>query len=273
MNLNFELILLIATLLTGAIWLADALYFAKRRPPQIAEAPPGDSLTGTAPKEPFLVEFSRFLFPVVLIVLLLRGFIAEPFKIPSGSMLPTLEVGDFILVNKFSYGLRLPAFHNRLLDLGSPQRGDVMVFRYPENPRIDYIKRVIGVPGDEIGYYNKVLHINGKPASQEYLGGYVEDYPHLGRFQESLDGKEHDILINVRYPASDFVLTVPPGRYFVMGDNRDNSKDSRAWGFVPEQNLVGKAFFIWMNWDCSFAALKRWDCNMPVWHRIGSSIQ
>ncbi|HID48172.1 MAG TPA: signal peptidase I [Chromatiales bacterium] len=210
-----------------------------------------------------LVEYARFLFPVVLVVLVLRSFVAEPFRIPSGSMLPTLEVGDFILVNKFTYGIRLPVLNTEILDLGAPQRGDVIVFRYPENPSIDYIKRVVGVPGDEIAYYNKVLYINGKQAKQEPKMPYQPAFPNLKRFREQLDGVEHDILVNVMYPAGDFIVTVPPDSYFVMGDNRDNSRDSRYWGFVPEQNLVGKAMLIWMNWQ--------WG-HWPELGRIGTMI-
>jgi signal peptidase I len=269
MTFDFELLLVLATVISGIIWLADAQYFAKRRR---AEAKEGEAAEQAA-NEPYVVEFSRFLFPVVLIVLVLRSFLAEPFKIPSGSMLPTLEIGDFILVNKFAYGLRLPVGHQRILDLGSPERGDVIVFRYPENPSVDYIKRVVGVPGDEVAYYNKVLYINGKPAPLENIGGYIEDYPHINRYQEDLTGVSHEILLNNLSSASDFVIKVPAHKYFAMGDNRDNSRDSRVWGFVPEENLVGKAFLIWMNWDCTFNALMHWDCKMPKWDRLGTVIE
>ena len=259
MNIDFSLILLVATLVTGIVWGLDALLFAKKR----KAGGEVDEETGK-PKEPILVEYSRFLFPVVLIVLVLRGFLAEPFRIPSGSMLPTLEIGDFILVNKFAYGIRPPVWNQKIIDIADPQRGDVIVFRYPENPSIDYIKRVVGVPGDEIAYYNKVLYINGKRIEQEPLGVYQAGFPNLKRFKEQMDEVEHDILINVMQPAGDFVITVPEKSYFVLGDNRDNSRDSRFWKFVPDENLVGKAFMIWMNWE--------WG-NWPQWSRIGTIIE
>ncbi|MDR9436933.1 MAG: signal peptidase I [Thiohalophilus sp.] len=269
MSFDFELLLVLATIISGVIWLIDARYFAKRRPPVPSEGEEGESKTN----EPYLVEFARFLFPVVLIVLVLRSFVAEPFKIPSGSMLPTLEVGDFILVNKFAYGLRLPVGHQRFVNLGDPERGDVIVFRYPENPDIDYIKRVIGVPGDEVAYYNKALHINGEPLPLEKLDGYYKSYPQALRYKETLGDVEHDILVNTVASARDFVVNVPEDNYFVMGDNRDNSRDSRVWGFVPEENLVGEAFLIWMNWNCTFGAMTRFACQMPEWSRIGSVIE
>ena len=259
MNVDFSLILVVATLVTGIIWGLDTLLFAKKRKAR-GEV---DEKTGK-PKEPILVEYARFLFPVVLIVLLLRGFLAEPFRIPSGSMLSTLEIGDFILVNKFAYGIRPPVWNKKIIEIADPERGDVIVFRYPENPSVDYIKRVVGIPGDEIAYYNKVLYINGKQIKQEPLGVYQPGFPNLKRFKEQLNGVEHDILINVMYPAGDFVVTVPPNSYFVLGDNRDNSRDSRFWGFVPDENLVGKAFMIWMNWQ--------WG-HWPEWNRIGTIIE
>ena len=259
MNIDFSLILVVATFVTGIIWGLDSLLFAKKRKAS-GEA---DEETGKL-KEPLLVEYSRFLFPVVLIVLLLRGFVAEPFRIPSGSMLSTLEIGDFILVNKFAYGIRPPVWNKKLIGIANPERGDVIVFRYPENPSVDYIKRVVGVPGDEIAYLNKVLYINGKKIDQEPLGVYQAGFPNLKRFKEDLDGVEHDILVNIMAPAGDFVVKVPPNSYFVLGDNRDNSRDSRFWGFVPDENLVGKAFMIWMNWQ--------WG-HWPRWNRIGTIIE
>ena len=259
MNIDFSLILVVATFVTGIIWGLDSLLFAKKRKAR------GEADEETVKlKEPLLVEYSRFLFPVVLIVLLLRGFVAEPFRIPSGSMLSTLEIGDFILVNKFAYGIRPPVWNKKLIGIANPERGDVIVFRYPENPSVDYIKRVVGVPGDEIAYLNKVLYINGKKIDQEPLGVYQAGFPNLKRFKEDLDGVEHDILVNIMAPAGDFVVKVPPNSYFVLGDNRDNSRDSRFWGFVPDENLVGKAFMIWMNWQ--------WG-HWPEWHRIGTIIE
>ena len=192
----------------------------------------------------------RALMIIISIALVVRFFIAEPFRIPSGSMLPTLEIGDFILVSKFSYGVRVPVINKKLVDFGGPERGDVIVFRYPENPSIVYIKRVIGVPGDEIAYYNKVVHVNGKTSDLKPEGVYQTGFPSIKRLNENLVGVEHDILIDDLRPAGNFILTVPEGNYFVLGDNRDNSRDSRYWGFVPDENLVGKAFLIWMNWNC-----------------------
>ncbi len=257
MNIDFSLILAILILVSGIIWAADAWFFAPRRS--------GAENAAEEIKEPAIVEFSRFIFPVVLIVFVLRGFIAEPFRIPSGSMLPTLEIGDFILVSKFSYGIRIPVINRKIIDLGKPERGDVIVFRYPENPSIDYIKRVIGVPGDEIAYYNKILYINGKMAEQQPVGPYAGGFLQYQRLTETLpDPKlKHDILHASSQAAQDFILTVPENGYFVMGDNRDNSRDSRYWGFVPDENLLGRAFFVWMSWEFG---------HWPKWRRIGTVI-
>lgn len=258
---NFELALTLTTLISGVIWLVDRFFFEKKR---LREAESSADNTGkeTGPKEkaalpvkePILVEYSKAFFPVLLIVLLLRSFVVEPFRIPSGSMLPTLQVGDFILVNKFSYGLRLPVLRTKFLPLGEPQRGDVVVFKYPEDPRVDYIKRVIGVPGDKIAYHDKKLTVNGQPVDIDFVGPYnrptIRGGPGtFGVFVEHLPEVEHRILIHPLAPTMDFELKVDPDSYFVMGDNRDDSRDSRYWGFVPEENLVGKAFFIWMHWD------------------------
>ena len=253
---DFEFFLLLASVLTGLVWLIDALLFAPKRKK--------DS-RGRAFSEPLLLEYSKSFFPVLLAVLILRGFLFEPFRIPSGSMMPTLLVGDFILVNKFSYGLKLPVIHTRLTEGDKPKRGDVAVFRYPRNESLDYIKRVIGLPGDHIGYYNRRLTINGKPLQTQF----DHDYQGLGELNNMIEGSGCDkvgasckVLIekqnNLDYTimnnlqvnhSSDGELFVPAGHYFVMGDNRDHSSDSRIWGFVPEQNLVGKAFMIWMHWD------------------------
>lgn len=237
------------TFATGLIWAIDHWFFAKRRS---AEVPAGE-----APREPVLVEYARSFFPVLLIVLLFRSFLAEPFRIPTGSMMPTLLVGDFILVNKFAYGIRLPVLDKKIIDIGEPERGDVVVFRYPKNPQEDYIKRVIGKPGDEVSYRNKRLYINGKEMPQESHGPYAgtdQESRDLVRrnaesLQENLETVQHRIIaIPGEQVGMDFTVTVPAGHYFVMGDNRDRSSDSRFWGFVPEQNLVGKAFVIWMAW-------------------------
>jgi signal peptidase I len=250
---SFALFLLLLLLATGVVWALEAVWLRKRR--------------GPGAKQPWWVEYSVSFFPVILIVFLLRSFLVEPFKIPSGSMIPTLLVGDFILVNKFTYGIRLPVANRKLLELGSPQRGDVMVFRDPEEPSLDYIKRVVGVPGDRVEYRNKRLSINGRPVPLRQIEDYLarERMQYSRRYLETLNGTEHQIMIeedapayvpqvrtfphagNCNYNMSGLVCTVPPGHYFVMGDNRDNSSDSRVWGFVPDANIVGRAFFIWLN--------------------------
>jgi len=273
--MDFPTLMVIAVLVTGGIWALDVILWKPKR----REA--AEKLRASAPeveqeaieaveKEPLLVEYARSFFPVILVVLVLRSFVVEPFRIPSGSMLPTLEVGDFILVNKFSYGLRLPVSNQKILDLGEPQRGDVVVFRYPKDPSVDYIKRVVGLPGDRLVYRNKVLYINGKKMPQKLLGPYLGSNTGLPisgikRLEEDLDGVRHDILIEDNKPRIDGEVVVPAGQYFVMGDNRDNSNDSRFWGTVPEENLVGKAFMIWMNWNFDEGGVK--------WSRIGQSIE
>jgi signal peptidase I len=279
MNFDFPTILVVATLVTGGIWLLDALLFAPKRRARTETVEGEDGkVKKVGPSEPLLVEYSRSFFPVILIVLLLRSFLVEPFRIPSGSMMPTLLIGDFILVNKFAYGLRLPVLNTKFLELGEPQRGDVVVFRYPKDESVDYIKRVVGVPGDRIDYRNKTLYINGEPAPQAPMGLYIgsgagaaETGAVEGR--ERIDGLEHPVLIKPRFPdygpgcrvLVDGPITVPEGHYFMMGDNRDNSHDSRCWGPAPEENLVGKAFAIWMSWD--------WDrAGFIDWGRIGDRI-
>ena len=272
MTFNFPLLLVVITLVTGVIWLIDSLFFAskRRRRWQETEALAGERSTPNAePYEPVLVEYARSFFPVLALVLILRSFIFEPFRIPSGSMIPTLLVGDFILVNKFSYGLRLPVLHNRIVDTGSPQRGDVAVFRFPENPSLDYIKRVIGLPGDTVVYRDKQLFVNGETfdvsAGEPYLDPYTgKSNPQLTEHTENFGESEHQIL---RYGLSgnrtEQTWVVPENHYFMMGDNRDNSNDGRAWGFVPEENLVGKAVLIWMN-------IRNWSVQ---WNRIGDRIK
>ncbi|MGB1581813.1 MAG: signal peptidase I, partial [Nevskiales bacterium] len=244
LHFDFEAALLVFAAITGVIWLLDKLLFAKARQARAGEA---------APKEPALVEFARSFFPIVLAVLLLRSFVVEPFRIPSGSMLPTLHSGDFILVNKYNYGLRLPVLHSKFVDIGTPIRGDVAVFRFPPDPSKDFIKRIVGLPGDIISYRDKVLYVNGVPAEIQPIGDYDDPrVPQLSgalRLHEKLDGMEHDILIMDRRPGRNLQIQVPEGHYFAMGDNRDGSDDSRRWGFVPDRNLVGRAFMIWMSWD------------------------
>ncbi|MDK9726203.1 MAG: signal peptidase I [Sterolibacteriaceae bacterium MAG5] len=257
--MNFALILFLLLLVTGALWTADRYVFRKRR---AADAP-----------EPLWVEYGASFFPVILIVFFLRSFIVEPFKIPSGSMIPTLLVGDFIAVNKFTYGIRLPVVNKKIVELNSPQRGDVVVFRWPVDPSLDYIKRIVGVPGDKVAYLNKRLTINGQPVPVSKVDDYLdkEKLFYTPRFTETLGTVEHQILVEAdahpfiaqttqfpfrdkcHYNSEGVVCEVPAGHYFAMGDNRDNSQDSRVWGFVPDENLVGKAFFIWFN----FSDLKR----------------
>jgi len=258
MDYDFSFFLVAATFVTGVIWGAYWLYLKWAQQPYDEE------------KEPLLVEYARSFFPVVLIVLLLRSFLVEPFRIPSGSMMPTLLIGDFILVNKFSYGVRLPVLNDKIIDVGEPQRGDIVVFRFPKQPTVDYIKRVIGLPGDRVAYFDKKLYVNGQPIKQVSLGRYqgvgqgvnMTGAEHL---EEDLTGVKHSILINHGVPTVEDVFVVPKGQYFVMGDNRDNSNDSRYWGTVPEANLVGKAFLIWMNWD--------WENNGIAFNRLGTILK
>jgi signal peptidase I len=269
MDFDFALLLVALTFVTGIVWLLDWLFLYRGRVARAqALAETGGSeaerqqRVQEAMREPIIVEYARSFFPVILIVLLFRSFIAEPFKIPSGSMMPTLLVGDFILVNKFTYGLRLPVLGTKIVPVGEPQRGDVFVFRYPNpdhDPKKqgeDYIKRVIGLPGDEIRYSNKTLYVNGKEIPQTYVGPFVGSGNEGRRMagaeihEEMLPGAEHQLLQSrMLVPGREGTWQVPAGHYFAMGDNRDNSEDSRYWGFVPEENLVGKAFVIWMNWD------------------------
>lgn len=290
---NFSLLLFLATVVTGLYWLAEKFYFWPQRRRAAANlqaqaaqrraelATQGinqvDNNTGEAQArllmQPWWLDWTAGLFPVIVVVFLLRSFLFEPFKIPSGSMIPTLLVGDLILVNKFHYGVRLPVINTKILDNNSPQRGDVMVFRYPPKPSLDYIKRVVALPGDEVAYLNKKLTVNGKPLPKVALADFFDEdaLRYAKQFQESNGGKSYRLLNdmdrpafiagaddfpyrqNCRYSSEGVVCKVPEGQYFMMGDNRDNSLDSRYWGFVPEKNIVGKAFFVWMN----FGSLKR----------------
>ncbi|MEJ5991028.1 signal peptidase I [Ramlibacter sp. PS3R-8] len=290
---NFALLLFLATIVTGVYWVAERLWYLPRRRRAAAalEAHAARrnqrlSAQGIAPvdaeleeakhrmlAQPWWLDWTAGLFPVIVAVFVLRSFLFEPFKIPSGSMIPTLLVGDLILVNKFTYGLRVPVLNTRLTEGTRPQRGDVMVFRYPPKPSLDYIKRVVGVPGDEVAYLNKRLTINGKPVEVKQLQDFFEAdaMRYFKHFEERFGDGAHRILNdderpafvpgvedfpfrqNCRYSVEGVVCKVPEGHYFMMGDNRDNSLDSRYWGFVPDRNIVGKAFLIWMN----FGNLKR----------------
>lgn len=253
MNFDFSLLLVILTVVSGILWAIDHHCFRKARLKEVDGAL-------VDPNEPVWADYARSFFPIFLIVLLLRSFLFEPFKIPSGSMMPTLLIGDFILVNKFEYGLRLPVIHTKIWENKLPDRGDIVVFRYPKDGKTPYIKRVIGLPGDKVVYKNNVLYINDVAASQEM----IEQYKPVGTWKkensnqvnimslEKLSGIEHNILDRENYSgllSGPFEIRVPKGQYFVMGDNRDNSADSRAWGFLPESHLMGEAFMIWMNWD------------------------
>jgi len=292
---NFALLLLLATLVTGIYWVAERLVFLPRRQ-QAAQAletsqtqkreelarmgiraDETDLSQAKAQilRQPWWLDWTAGLFPVILVVFVLRSFLFEPFKIPSGSMIPTLLINDLILVNKFHYGVRLPVANTRITEGTPPQRGDVIVFRYPPKPSLDYIKRIVGAPGDEVAYLNKQLTVNGQPLKRQALPEFFDEdaLRYSKQFQESTaDGKRsYRILIeddrpafipgaedfkfreNCRYSTEGVSCKVPPGHFFVMGDNRDNSLDSRYWGFVPEANIVGKAFFVWMN----FGNLKR----------------
>ena len=291
---NFALILFVAMVVTGVIWCLDVFVLAKQRRAKadaaLAEYDARHAkltadgirldngnravLEASILRQPTWVEYSGSFFPVIALVFVLRSFLFEPFKIPSSSMVPTLLVGDLILVNKFDYGIRLPIVNKKIIEVGNPQRGDVMVFKYPKDPSQDYIKRVIGVPGDKITYENKRLTVNGQPVEYVPMDDYLDDERPVyhKQFLEKLPNVPHRILNmdgartinlsaveefphheNCTYSYDKFTCIVPEGNYFMMGDNRDNSADSRYWGFVPDQNIVGKAVFVWMN----FSNLKR----------------
>lgn len=292
---NFALLLFLLTAVTLLYWLAERFYFVKQREKVAQEVAAhwekeqtwrGGDLNPAARqvvmephlRQPWWLDWTAGLFPVILVVFLLRSFLFEPFKIPSGSMVPTLLVGDLILVNKFHYGVRLPVINKKIIPNNDVKRGDVMVFRYPEDPSTDFIKRVAGIPGDEISYVNQKLYINGQLAATQPLGTFYDDSGsprvYRPRFLEKLGDKEHEILVNpeaqaffradradgpfpfqenCRYTLEGVTCKVPAGHYFMLGDNRDNSRDSRFWGFVPDENIVGKAFLVWMN----FGNLKR----------------
>ena len=292
-RLDFSAVLLAITLLTGVVWAIDALLL---RPQRLAAA----RAAGKEPAqvaEPGTVDYARSFFPVALVVLLLRSFVFEPFRIPSDSMMPTLLDGDFIIVNKYAYGLRWPVLNRKFVKIGEPQRGDVVVFRYPLDPSTNFIKRLIGLPGDHIQVHDNLISVNGK-AVPFYVGTHRYNdgcYVNMSIAQEKLGNHEHQAIFcpvaldrqpvlpgckrsgvrgyvcgdedapgSARMPPYDGI--VPPGEYFMMGDNRDNSDDGRSWGFVPEANLVGKATRIWFIWDWGRS-------GGPMWNRIGMRIE
>ena len=281
MSINFPLLLVIAVAVCGELALFDLIFLAPRRRTAIANYQgqvnqPDEAVVERLNKEPLLVEYGKSFFPVLAIVLVLRSFLVEPFQIPSGSMKPTLEVGDFILVNKFAYGIRLPVLDTKIVEVDDPQRGDVMVFRYPSDPNINYIKRVVGLAGDQIRYSSdKRLFVNGQPVAQQLLGEEPGSLGSVALYEERLGAAEHMIRKEMnRYraePGREWV--VPQGHYFMMGDNRDNSNDSRYWndpaipkpllGMVPDQNIVGKAFAVWMSWPDPKLR------NLPNFSRVG----
>ncbi|HCX86549.1 MAG TPA: signal peptidase I [Gammaproteobacteria bacterium] len=259
--MDFELALFLALLLAGLIMYWDRVIGRPRRTRQAG--------SDATLRMPLIVEYSRAFFPVILAVFLLRAFIVEPFRIPSGSMLPSLFIGDFILVSKSSYGIKLPILKHQIVPMGNPERGDVMVFRFPKDPKTNFIKRVIGTPGDVVSYHNKRLSINGEPLPLETVE--LLDWPteaqdgRVKTFLEQIDTDTHTILIDTRSASRSMRVKVPQGHYFVMGDNRDHSNDSRYWGFVPEEFVVGKAFFIWFSWDSAGGGGVNWG-------RIGNLI-
>ncbi|MFZ2305718.1 MAG: signal peptidase I [Rhodoferax sp.] len=291
---NFALLLFLATVVTGAYWVAERFYFLPQRQAAAASLEAADrkrredlgkmgisqvdggdiaEARNRILMQPWWLDWTAGLFPVIISVFFLRSFVVEPFKIPSGSMIPTLLVGDLILVNKFTYGLRLPVLNSKITEGTPPKRGDVMVFRYPPKPSLDYIKRVVGVPGDTVAYLNKRLTINGQPVATNSVPEFFDEdaMRYFKQYEETLGDKKHRLLNDDERPAfipgadnfagrdgclysvEGVTCKVPEGHYFMMGDNRDNSLDSRYWGFVPEKNIVGKAFFVWMN----FGSLKR----------------
>ncbi|WP_252180445.1 signal peptidase I [Endozoicomonas sp. 4G] len=256
MDINFPLLLVLAVFITGLVALFDRLVLLPKRKAAIkglkdsTGSEPDQETLGKLEREPGIVETCKSIFPVLALVLVVRSFLFEPFQIPSGSMIPTLEVGDFILVNKFDYGLRLPVIGTKIVSINEPQRGDVMVFKEPDNPNINFIKRVIGIPGDEIRYINKQLTINGKPVPEKYIAQLSDASGAYQLFEETIDGKNFEIRkdLGLRSLRAEGVWIIPEGQYFMMGDNRDRSNDSRYWGTVPEKNIVGKAVYIWMHW-------------------------
>jgi signal peptidase I len=276
MNWDLATLLVLLVGVSTLIWLYDKLFLERKR--AAAQANASKNAAGLDPSEtvrvPLIVDLARSFLPVFLIVLLLRSFLVEPFRIPSGSMMPTLLIGDFILVNKFSYGFRLPVLNTKVIAMGKPERGDVVVFRYPEDTAVPFIKRVVAIPGDHILYHsaNKTIYINGEPMPQEHIGTYQgvgsgSNMTGAEQRVEKLSEIQHEILVlpGRLSPGPYQEMIVPPDEYFVLGDNRDNSRDSRFWGTVHDEHLIGKAFFIWMNWDSANGGIS--------WPRLGMRIE
>lgn len=254
---DFLNILVLLTVFTGVVTLVDALMRRKRNIPNKI-------------KHPLIIEYSRSFFPVFLVVVIIRSFIFQPYRVPTGSLEPTVIPGDLIFVTQYNYGLKLPLWEKTLIPIGEPQRGQIALFRWPVNPKLTFVKRVIGVPGDHISYTNKVFTINGKKMEQHYVGTFEEvlsggKTQTVKRYAENLEGTKHYILINPNVPAQDFKdLLVPPNSYFMIGDNRDDSDDSRSWGFVPKQDFIGRALFVWFN--------IQFDPFKLRWNRIGDKL-
>ncbi len=260
MIIDFTFYLTLVVVITGVITLIDVLFFAKKR-----------RLNNRKPS--LIVEYARAFFPVLLLVLVIRSFIVQPYRVPSSSLVPTILPGDLIAVKQYEYGLRLPVSNTKIVKVSEPKRGQIFLFRYPVNPSITYVKRVIGLPGDHIQYKNKVLYINGVEAKQKLLESthYIDEngvYFTVNRIEENLDGVKHQIFVQPEGgETQDVDVVVPAGHYFAMGDNRDDSGDSRMWGFVPEENLIGQAFWIFMSWDSNASGLDK-----IRWKRIGTEV-
>ncbi|MEO9273979.1 signal peptidase I [Marinomonas sp. 5E14-1] len=263
MGFDFELILVIAFLVTGAVWVYDRIVYLPKRKLALAEMTQevrnaiSKDVKQTLAQTPKLVTEVKSYFVIIAVIFGLRSFVVEPFQIPSGSMLPTLKIGDFILVNKFEYGVRLPVLNSTILPTNEPERGDVVVFKYPQDPSLNYIKRLVGLPGDKVAYRNKELTVNGEKISKTLLAKLSVSLNSSGEpvevFDETLSDAQHKIYNSYRFTPHEGEWVVPEGHYFVMGDNRDNSADSRFWGFVPEENMKGRAFYVWLHWDDFFS--------------------
>jgi signal peptidase I len=263
MGFDFELILAIAFLVTGVFWVYDRIVYLPKRKAALANMAEEarcvlskDDQQRLAETPKLVVEVKSY-FIIIAVIFGLRSFVVEPFQIPSGSMLPTLKIGDFILVNKFDYGLRLPVLNTTVISTTEPKRGDVVVFKYPLDPSLNYIKRLVGLPGDKVSYHNKVLTVNGEQVSKAFLAklpiSLNPNQEPIELFNENLGGVQHEIYNSYRFTPHEGDWVVPKGHYFVMGDNRDNSADSRFWGFVPEENMKGRAFYVWLHWDEFFS--------------------